>query len=667
MDSSLLSLCLVNTLWHKYKKTYVDNFVPLMATTLIKHNYRGLESDNIKNLMDNFYTDFGISLTQSVTLTILQKCKKNKIVRVSGRSYYVDEDIASKFDISDEIETNTKKQKNLFADFKAFYKAETNETISDEIISNLVLNFIKNNDADLFLFSGSSKADLLPEPRLPHNSKRYKYLLGKYISKIYSENTEIFKILTEIALGSIATNALLFSFSAQTSQSIKDCEIYLDTSLILQLIGAGGSEICNSVSLFMDSIRKNGAKLNIYSHTYAECREILEASLNWVESINFDPLKANRTTLFFRQEGYKKCDIELIIASLDRVLRENCILVEDAPPYTYEDTLIDEKRLQKIFEEEIVKRDKSFRVENYKKRTLRDIASICATSRLRYRRKYMQTIKDAKYIFVTTNGTLSFSNYRYNKETHRNKNYEILECISDVFLGTYLWINTPQIADTVNSLKMMAVALSAIKPDPEMEAALRNEAKKLLDGRKITEDDYLIVTSSHLVKDLLADRYFADASRITESSLYSILDEVKERIIGDKNVKIDEANKKFFEEKRKREDAEKEAYENKKRYDRMIINLETKANVNAKSKSKKKVATLKILFFVMILAPLIPAFFVSRLFLIISGIFGAMSVVLSILGHTFNSLKEKIFKKELLKERKKLQLDDFEQSGVPHT
>jgi hypothetical protein len=661
MDRSLLSLCLVNTLWHKYKKTYVDNFVPLLTTTLMKYHYHKVENDNIQSLMDNFFADFGISLTQAATLTILQKCKKKGVVRRLGKSYYINEEAASKFDISNDLEINTRKQNRLLADFKEFYKSETGETISDDVVLNLVLSFIKNNDVGLFLFSDSNEANLLPEPKLPHDNKRYKYLFNKYISKIYSENKEIFRILIEIALGSIATNALLFSFSNQTSQSIKDCEIYLDTSLILQLIGADEKEISNSVSLLLDSINSNGAKLKIYTHTYDECQENLEASLNWVESINFDPVKANRTSLFFRQEGYKKSDIELIIASLDRVLKEKGILVEQAPSYTYETTLIDEKRLQAIFEEEIIKKDRSFQAANYKRRTLRDIASICATSRLRYGIRHIQTIKDAKYIFVTTNGALSFANYRYNKEAHRNRRNEMLECVSDVFLGTYLWINTPQIADMVNSFKIMAVALSAIKPDPEMEAALKNEAKKLLDRGNITKDDYFMVTSSHLIKDLLSDRYFANASIITESSLYGMLDEIKERIIGEQEVKIDEVNKRFYEEKQKREEVEKKATEDKKRYDSMIVALETTAKVNADRKSKKKVIILKILLFLMIVTPLIPAFFVSKLLLIISGLFAGISVLSSVLGYTFNSINEGIYNCELQKEREKLQLESIEQ------
>jgi hypothetical protein len=669
MDRALLSLCLINTLWHKYKKTYVDNFVPLMATTFIKHNYSKIENDKLKDLINDFITDFGIPLTRNPTLAILHKCKKYQIVRLFGKTYHVNQEKAAKYDISKEIESNLEKQTRFFSDFKNFLLSISEDIISDDIISSLILEFIKNNDVGLFLSPIQTGEDLLPEPKLPHNYKRYKYIFSKYISKTYRENKEIFRILVEISLGSIATNALLFSFANKTSESIKDCDIYLDTSLLLRLIGADEKETIESVGLLLNSIRSNGAKLKIFNHTYDESRESLDACMNWVESIDFDPTKANKATLYFRQEGYKKSDIELILSSFDRLLKENDISMEIPPEYTYNNTLIDEKKFQNEFEEELEKRDKSFQKELYKRRTQRDIASICAISRLRYDRKYIKNIKEAKYLFVTTNGVLSFTNYRYNKLNHRNRNHEIPECVSDVFLGTYLWINTPQIADSVNYFKTIAIALSTIRPDPEMENELRNEAKKLLVNGKITQDDYILLTSSYLVKDLLSDSLFSGADAITESSIYSMLDEVKERLIGQKNNEIGELNKKFLAEKIEREKVEKRLLEDENRYNSMFIHLETMAMNNAKNISRGKTLLLKIFLILLILAPVIPAIFISRIFFIVSGLAGCISVLLSFLGCNFYNMREKIYARELMREKEKLQIDKFsydESSNINH-
>jgi hypothetical protein len=663
MNRSLLSLCLVNTLWHKYKKTYVDNFVPLMATTIIKHNYHKIENKDIKRLIDDFVTDFEIPLKYSPTLAILQKCKKNGILRLTGRSYYVNHAIANKFDLSKDIEENTYKQNKFLSEFKKFVNFEIEEDISDDIVSNLVLSFIENNDVGLFLFSGSTDGSLLPNAKLPHAYKRYRYLFDKFVSKIYNEDRDLFKILVEIALGSIATNALLFSFSSRTTESIKDSIIYLDTSIILRLIGVDERENCEAASCFLESIRSSGGILKIFTHTYEETIEVLETSTGWIESNNFDPAKANRATLFFRQEGYKKSDVELIISSLDRILNDNNIAVEDAPDYTFENVKINERSLQEIFENEILRRDKSFQKELYQRRTLRDISSICAISRLRSNIKYIRTIKEAKYVFVTLNGALSYANYSYNREFKRNKKWDIQECISDVFLGTYLWVSTPQIASTINSFKIKAVALSAIRPDPEMEQALQAEAKKLLEKGTITEDDYILVTTSHMIKDLLSDKHFGDAALINESSIYGILEEVKDRLLGKKDAEINSINQKYNEEQQKRQNAEIKASEEKNRLNNLIIKLSTKTDINARKKIKLWGIIIEIFFWMLTLAPILPAVIISTKLSIIFGILSAVAIRISAYGHTIQGIKEKINKKIVLHEKSRLGIEELDLDG----
>jgi hypothetical protein len=255
------------------------------------------------------------------------------------------------------------------------------------------------------------------------------------------------------------------------------------------LVGADEEYNIESTSLLLETIRGNGGNLNIFSHTYDEAKEALDSCLNWIESPSFDPQKANRTTLYFRQEGYKRSDVELIIASFDRKLRENNIIIRSTPEYTVQNTCIDENDFQKIFEDEMYKSSPWFQKEAYQKRTLSDIASICAIARLRNGKKYISSLRDAKYLFVTSNGNLVNSNHLYDKRHNRNRNVDVPECVSDVFIGTYLWVNTPQIAEKTNALKLKAIALSAIRPNAEMEKALYLEAKKLLSSNKITGDD----------------------------------------------------------------------------------------------------------------------------------------------------------------------------------
>jgi hypothetical protein len=69
MDSPLLSLCLVNTLWQKYQKTYIDNFVPLMATTLLKHEFIHFSRNDNDKIVAAFVEDYGITLPREPAIS----------------------------------------------------------------------------------------------------------------------------------------------------------------------------------------------------------------------------------------------------------------------------------------------------------------------------------------------------------------------------------------------------------------------------------------------------------------------------------------------------------------------------------------------------------------------------------------------------------------------
>ena len=124
-----------------------------------------------------------------------------------------------------------------------------------------------------------------------------------------------------------------------------------------------------------------------------------------------------------------------------------------------------------------------------------------------------------------------------NKKHNLNRN-NIYEAISDIFLGTYLWVNTPQIAAKTNAARIKATALSAIKPDADMEQAFYQAVKKLKDHKQIKDDEYILVNNSYLVTDLLSEKTIGDTTLVSENTVFDILDEVKNRIIGNTNIRL---------------------------------------------------------------------------------------------------------------------------------
>jgi hypothetical protein len=468
----------------------------------------------------------------------------------------------------------------------------------------------------------------------------------------------MFRIIEDMVLGSIATHALLFSFAKQTGDTLKDCDIYLDTSIVLRLIGADENYYADSVSLFLESIKGSGGNLKIFEHTYDEVKEALDASLEWVESPNFDVTKANRATLFFRQKGYARSNVELIHASLERKINEFGIDVVTKPIYSVDNITIDETEFQEIFENEIKRHDTSFNPLKYKSRTQRDVDSICAISRLRHNIRYADSIRKAKYLFTTLNGALVIANKIYNKKHSLNKD-NIYEAVSDIFLGTYLWANTPQIAAKINAVRIKAVALSAIKPDADMEQAFYQAAKRLKDDKQIKDDDYILVNSSYLVADLLSEKTIGDTTLVSENTVFDILDEVKTRIIGNTNVELREVTSKFEEEKKLRIAAEQKADEKESQAAMLIVNLSLKAKNKAKNKALGFKVGLCILLIAGVIIPIGTALFTpNKIIAVCAVIFPAFWMILGANGNSIENLTSKFYTKVLKSENNKLGIDN---------
>ena len=276
-----------------------------MVTILLKHKFLSFSRNDNDKIVAAFAEDYGITLPREPAISILGKCKKLGIIRHIGNNLSVNISVVGKFDISEDIKTNSIKHEQLCADFIEFVKLHYPDyvnALSPDVVSTLMLSFIENNDVSLFFLYNDKNEALLPDPKLPHNAKRYKHIFLKYVLYISENNHVMFRIIEDMVLGSIAAHALLFSFAKQAGDTLKECDIYLDTSLVLRLIGADENYYADSVSLFLESIKGSGGNLKIFEHTYDEAKEALDASLEWVESPYFDVTKANRATLFFSTE-----------------------------------------------------------------------------------------------------------------------------------------------------------------------------------------------------------------------------------------------------------------------------------------------------------------------------------------------------------------------------
>ncbi len=148
----------------------------------------------------------------------------------------------------------------------------------------------------------------------------------------------------------------------------------------------------------------------------------------------------------------------------------------------------------------------------------------------RFRQGYKpKTIKDSKDLFITSNTALAFASRIF--ETKENgTSFTIPTCLTDIFLGTVIWLQSPQKVESLNEKKFIADCYSAIQPSDLLIKRYMAEIHKLSDNNKISKDEYYLLRTHRASINLLEAKTMGDpeafngetAEEILENIVYSI-------------------------------------------------------------------------------------------------------------------------------------------------
>jgi len=632
MKRTIISLCIVTSIWEKSKKDYLDNFVPFIATLIFKNKIEYIEECRVIEICDKFYSEFGLNIPFHPMISILNKCKKRGLLKKKHGKFYPVNKYINKLEFTNEVVKFQKEFDLILNDFIRYSKMGYKTDITNTEATDLVLNLLQNNDIEILFSKNNEK--MFPDLRLSKKYKKHNFILNKYITSLHEKNQEYFNYLNNISLGHIIASSVLFDEYDWSEDTVKDCDFYIDSPIILRLLGASSSELSNATEGLIKSLLLSGAKLKTFKHIHDEVYEILDNSLNYIDSIYYDPLKASKAIHFFKQEGYKRSDIERFINKIDYILEKYKISIEEKPKYLEEKYQIGDDILKKIIEETFSSYNPYFDKVQYEKRTMRDVDSISAIYRLRKNRN-PRYLRQAKFIFLTTNGGLAIANKKYCFE--HDKENELLACLTDVFVGTILWMHTPVCFKNDNKKKLIAQCYASIQPDPQLEGLLLNEARKLKDSDQINDNEYMLLNTTYVTKDLLSEKTLGDPAAFTPKIASEIIEEIKKEYQKDLLNKL------------KKEKAKSEStIEQRDRYlqvsEKMIMD---------KSRRKTLIQTI-IVTLALIIATIFPIFLSltkNLIFIIITIIDALFLMYLSYIKH-FNI--KKYYKKKINQNYEKL-------------
>jgi hypothetical protein len=527
MTKILASLALLKATWDIYQRDFIDIFVLLIITLFNRKKYDFADTDDLIICAD-FEAEFGFSMPYHPMITVLKRAKKQGyFTRSHGRFYPVWEKIELD-DISEIAGDQEAKHRHVIAEFLQFCADEYDETLSEEDADKAFISFLRDHDLDI-LFAAQHGSTVLPSV---DTSVAHRFLMFDFITHVIERKSLVFSFIVAISIGHLIANTMLIREYSQIQGKLKNASVFLDTGFLFRVTGANGIPMQEAYSEWVQLAHFQGISLFVFRHTYHEFLSILEGCLHYIGSSRFDPSKASRALLHFRDQGWSASDVEEFILHLDENLAYFGIAVIDPPkPMTATQYQIEEEALEHLIVDIYKDRNPDF-VEEEKEYTIyQDVKSITYVYKLR-KGHLPRSLAQLQHVFVTTNASLALASQEYERQESGVELHYIPAALTDVFLGTLLWIRSPSKAQ-INEKRLIALAYAASLPSRAFRERLVTTAESLQRRGSISEDDVVLLAESRMARSLLQKEALNDPNRLSEDTLVDVLERVRSRIRGE--------------------------------------------------------------------------------------------------------------------------------------
>lgn len=552
MNKALSSFAIIKNSFNE-GEDYIGAFIPLVVMLFEVKNYRIV---GIEDVCKDFEIEYGLRVPRHPMETILNRMKPRFVTKTDGKVEVHQVEVRKR---AQTIDFRQERQKYgwLLENFINFCKDfQTPVEISLEEADQLFLAFLKEHDLDVvFAIYGDKHISILPaETKFAEPDKRY--LINRYVNFILQEGGEYANYLIDSAVGHNYASTILYREFSNVRGKGACKNYYFDVGILFDIAGINKEFRKKAAEDFLAMLRKKGSSLFVFRHSYDEFLQIAESCLTWIESNLFNPNKASRTLMFFKDEGYTSADLQLFISNIPEILEKNHIEIVNTPdPNLAQEHQIGRKELKQIILETYNSYGYFFDLEEKEDTLERDITSIESIYKLR-KGIASTSLNNTVHVFVTTNAGLAYASTKFEQIEMKRGYFTIPAVLTDTFVGTVVWVQEPtSIVEEYNKSKLIAYTVAAIHPKANMMAKFAQEVEKAKSDtlNPITEESASMLLESYLSRRLLADKTLGDSNRITAATPYEVLEELKNYLVKEERLLTSQAKQSLVIEKTEKE------------------------------------------------------------------------------------------------------------------
>lgn len=502
----LTSLAILKVNWDENRSSYLDNFLPFVREALRRSDTNTVSSPWLQERLTELT---GLEIPQPVVSQLLKRaCKKKGFLHKSRNTYRRTDAVFEGESLNGTAQGFQRKTTKLVERLREYAQKEYGVDWGDPKAEKILFSYLKRLAAPVVRATRSGAIEALERDA----TQKHDYIISAFIQRCIQAEPDLFEYLEALAIGNMVASAVYYESQNTVPQSYDDVDIFLDTPLLLFILGVNGENMKTAYMEFIDLLREAGANLCAFRITIDETRRVLDATATSPLSQRQARIPSSSNPI---QSQLPSSDLRLLSRQLEDRLKQMRITPVERPDHErWLGETIDEGELETRLRE---------RYPEDKPDMLRhDVQAVISIHFLRKGRKPGH-LSSAGSIFVTNNTFLVRASTGFFTDQLGSAAKDVPHCMMYDELATRTWLMSPNPDPTLPRKQLLAHAYAAMLPEDGLVEKYLAELERLRNSGQISEDDYLYFRSAEGIGEILTDVTLNDEDAFTEATVQEII------------------------------------------------------------------------------------------------------------------------------------------------
>ena len=515
VSSSLVNLALLESLKGNKVVDEVDLFVPYLALAICSLEE---ESFDIPEVKRSFNDQFSISPPEAALKVILTRAKKNGLVRLSNHQYFKVPEALNPI-----LEGSRGKKKDvelslslLIKDFILYSKDQHDKELSEVEASSFLYGYIKNHVSE---FVGALSGDF---NGIDTKIKNREYLTACFIKSLYEEKKELLKDLERIIKGVLLANYITYADKITTKESFNNITIYLDSPIILGLLGFSGPIRKRSLSEFLGLIRDLDITVCVFESTVAEVERLFGAWKDGLEKRKYDKFKP-KTLELLNSKGLDANGLETEIALVESKICNLGIKIEKY------------FKIDKRYQCDETELEDFLKLKGFRNDLRHDVTSMSKIFNSREGKEITSFDNEFSIFATLSSGLESAINQFFEDQIGKNS---IPLIASERWLATMLWLKKPNVFSDLPLNLLLSNAYSTIYSDDKFWNSFLTRLSDLKKRGDISENDFKLVRWDRSLIEKVHDTSLETGEDFENEDIFDIVENIKKEHFQEKDNEL---------------------------------------------------------------------------------------------------------------------------------